>query len=268
MKLKDLNLGQLVKINTSNQKKDTYGIVLGVRNDSIDNIIDLEGKNHISVFICILCKFALFINDKEIQSKFSDLLLMTAQKSFSESITESKVVTITVDKISYIQDCFSEQQITQWVLKSKMLDSKLAKLLNENCVLPQELNAKIQCIKEDNKKDQVECKMFLQEMHKTFQSARHFFDNVATKAIEGHVYLWFDYDDWQRAFYVLYLGNNKYTVLGLYPAQADILILKKPLDSYILNTRTITQPTLYECSIDILQVKYNREKVEKVIQHL
>lgn len=81
---------------------------------------------------------------------------------------------------------------------------------------------------------------------------------------KGRVYLYYNYDDFQF-YYITYLDDYKYLFITEESrASKEKFILNNSLEGYLNHIITMTQPTLFPVSFNLMQLNYNKLKIEAI----
>ena len=261
MRLKDLKLGQIIKINTNNQKKDTYGVVLGVSNESYSSIIDLEQSKPVQVYVYILCKYVSFVHSKELQGKAEELIALTVKFAMQEEMKADNIIMVGINKLKEaLKFCISENDLQLWIAKSQMLGK-----INLTLLTPEQMTEKIENLKKQKNNLSKDYEWYLNKVQIALQTKIEHVDDVLEK---GRLYLYYDFDFF-CPYFIVYLCNNKF----LYITEADSVnahkfVLNHTMDAYLSHIRTLTSATLYSVPLNLCELEYNRIKIEEICNRL
>ena len=261
MKLDDLKLGQIIKINTNNQKKDTYGVVLGVSNESYSRMVALEQSKPVQVYVYILCKYVSFVHSKELQGKAEELIALTVNFAMQEEMKADNIVTVGINKLKEaLKLCISENDLQLWIVKSQMLGK-----INLTLLTPEQMTEKIEILKKQKKNLSEDYDWYIKKVQTALQAKIEHVDDVLEK---GRLYLYYDFDFFCH-YFIVYLCNNKF----LYITEADSVnahkcVLNHTMDAYLSHIRTLTSATLYSVPLNLCELEYNRIKIEEICNRL
>lgn len=257
MKLQDLKLGQIVTINTNNQKKDTYGVVLSVKDENYSSIIDLEQQKPVQIYVYILCKYVSFVQSKELQGKAEELIGLTMKCAMQEEMKADNIITVGINKLKKALNFgIGEQELQLWIAKSKMLGK-----VNFNLFTPEQMAERIENLQRQKDKLKDDYESYLKKVQNALNTK-------AIKVVEtleiGQVYMYYDFDMF-RNYYIAYLGNSKFLYITEYDrANVDKFILNHTIDGYLSHTRTLTAATVFYVPLNLCELNYNRIKLEEI----
>lgn len=268
MNLSDSKRGQLVTFKRMGTV--TYGLVLGVADEELKDVIDVEDVDlkHTQMGIYLLCKYESFLNISE--DKFLVYLQSTLEDILEKPFNDACYKNVSVVSLTFVKQFIDEGSLTIWLLKNQMLSKDVNKIIS-NLKLPKDRLKQYKQLKQqlNQYQNNENVTTYLETLKEKIKNR----DKKVTEFHAMNIYLR-EYE--KKLSFVIPLVHGNVLELPYKKQNPETsLILSRKLDFYLnycyirsrdVERRKINNGTFYDLNESISDIDYNRFKILKILE--